>query len=226
MVRNNKLVAVNRWKNVREKECAAFAPAEIVRVEKAALCGFLAGDGSVKIREVGANLRYDINFFPDDDVMLHSYLSFFEKVYGKIPVVRLRKNFYHVEISSVSVGKGITSMAFFGLYTWRLPLMRTKAEKAAWLRAFFSAEGYVGKKSVRVQTVNENGMLAVSKMLDEFDIAHGFYAFRPKNPCHSKVYIVTITRENERAKYAKEIGFWHARKTAKLEKTLALKGTA
>lgn len=220
---HNTKVAINRWARVRTKERRAFATDSEAAVMRAALCGFLAGDGSVKKRVTSRHVRYDIRFFPDDQLMLETYLHFFERVYRKKPAVTPMKGYYNVQLSSRTIGEDFFAMATFGLYTWRPPLLENNEQKIAWLRAFFSAEGYVGIKAVRVQTVNANGMEFVSELLAGFNIHHRCYVYVPKNNNHSSVHIVTILRKNDRLLFADLIGFWHARKTNVLEKTLHLK---
>lgn len=220
----NKKVALARWAKVlaKERSLIPFDP-ETVRL-KAALCGFLAGDGSVQKRFREKWYHYDVKFFPDDKIMLRTYCDILKKIYRKTPTITIRDNVFHVVLTSRTVFEDITNMADFGIYKWGLPnkLFSTPGAKEAWLRAFFSAEAYVGPNSIKIQTVNKKGMKAVSNLLIELDIHHGCYTYRPKNPKYSVVDIIVIIRKEARIKFYDKIGFWHSKKTDKLKKSLNL----
>jgi len=214
---HNRRVALNRWENERARERAHFATGSHVLVLKAALCGFLAGDGCVKKYLNGQRLpSFCIKLFPDDEEMLRAYCVLLEVLYNKTPSVRQQKGYYDVCLFSRSVYEDIVSYATFGVHGWSVPRLNAVEERIAWLRAFFSAEGYVGAKSIRVQTTHEVGMNVVSDLLTTLEIDHRRYVYRPRNPCHSTVHIITILKKSARLRYESLIGFWHVKKTEKL----------
>ena len=130
---HNRAVALARWARVRERERAAFGGHEVA-VAKAALCGFLAGDGNIKRRLAPEGFyRYYINCFPDDDEMLAAYLRFFYEVYAKAPRVTPMQGYFAVKCSHQSIGEDILKFAQFGIHTWSIPNFRTSIEKIAWL---------------------------------------------------------------------------------------------
>lgn len=220
----NRDIALARWAKVRKKEEQRIrSDPEALRM-KAAICGFLAGDGSVQYRKERSYYRSQIDFFPDDSLMKNKYLEAVRYVYGKKPSTIIRDNVFNVRIASNTILRDIRHIADFGLYKWTLPysLFSIEGTREAWLRAFFSAEAYVSKKYVRIQTVNKKGMLSISKVLEELGIEHKYYEYKPKNINHSLVSIICIIKRDSRLRFLENIGFWHSRKTKQLRKSLNL----
>ncbi|MFH0752605.1 MAG: LAGLIDADG family homing endonuclease [archaeon] len=220
--KRNKKVAIAGWNKIFDRERKRISTDDFAVKYKAAICGFLAGDGNVQIREKKSH--YDIRFYPDDELMLTEYLRALEYVYGKKASITMRDNVFEVVIVSRTLTEDIVSHANFGTKIWGLPygLFSVPGTKEAWLRAFFSAEAYVGGKHIKIQTVNKEGMLKVSELLNELNIKHGFYEFQPKNEKHSRVSIIMIHRKEARKRFLEKVGFWHSKKTEKLRKTLNL----
>ncbi len=217
-------LALARWAKVHEKERQNIKSNTKALKLKAAICGFLAGDGSVQYRKERSYYRSQIDFFPDDVLMRDKYLKAIKAVYKKEPSVVIRDNLFNVRITSNTILHDIRSIANFGLYKWTLPysLFSIEGAKEAWLRAFFSAEGYVSKKYVRIQTVNRKGMLSISKVLKELCIEHKYYEYKPKNVSHSPVSIICIIKRDSKLRFLEKIGFWHSKKTKMLRKSLNL----
>lgn len=216
----NKKVAISRWKRVMLKEREKIVHD---KVSKAAIYGFLAGDGSVQARNMGSYIKYQIDFFPDDSIMLKTYMGYIKRVYKKIPTIGRRNNMFTVRISSKTIGEDILKEARFGLKTWEVPanLLSNIESKKAWLKAFFSAEGYVNNRVIKIQTVNERGMMQVSTLLNEFSIKHGFYHYKPKNKNHSETHIIMISNKEEMRKFYYKIGFWHSKKMEILKRSIS-----
>lgn len=220
-LRNSK-VAKARWMKIRAIETAHIPNTDEALRWKAALCGFLAGDGSVKKREAGSFSHYDIKFYPDDGMMLSAYLYAIQLVYSKTPTITVEDNVFHARLASRTVYEDLTKSAEFGIHTWTVSrkLFHIPGAREAWLRAFFSAEAYVGPNSIKLQTVNKNGILEVSGLLTELGIDNRVYYYVPKNPKHSQVSIIHITKKEARRIFLDKIGFWHTKKTAALKKAL------
>ncbi len=218
----NRKVAISRWKKVMAKEKANISSDKKTTNLKSAICGFLAGDGSVQARDMGNYVKYQIDFFPDDKVMLEEYMKNMKKVYNKTPRIKNFGRMYTVRISSKTIGEDLLKEAKFGLKKWELPntLLSNIKNKRAWLKAFFSAEGYINQKSIKVQTVNEKGMHQVSTLLEEFSIPHKVYSYLPKNKAHSKVHIIMIVKKEGRKQFYKKIGFWHSKKMEILKRSV------
>ena len=220
----NKKVAVARWTKVltAEKNRIPNSP-ETLRL-KAALCGFLAGDGSVQVRDSGTFSRHDIGFYPDDKLMLKIYCNALRQVYGKKPAVSKRSNMFEARITSRTIVEDLLKYSKFGVHSWNVPhlLFKVAGAKEAWLRAFFSAEAYVGPEHIKIQTVNGKGMQALSDLLSTLGIAHRRYEYQPKKKNYSLVYILFISRKEARKLFYHKIGFWHRKKTKKLKKSLGL----
>jgi hypothetical protein len=220
----NKKVAISRWSKLHKLETDTISNKTEHLILKSKICGFLAGDGSVQIRKEKSFYHYQIDFFPDDEFMLQNYLMAIKKIYKKTPLVRRRDNVYVVRITSKVIVTDLKKITSFGLRNWTLPesLFNTKGTKEAWLRAFFSAEAYVDKKSIKIQTINCSGMDRVSKLLSELGIENKLYEYIPKQKNCSKVYIIMITKKDARRKYYNSIGFLHSKKTERLKKAVVL----
>ena len=220
----NKKVAIARWKRINELEKTNIKNDRDTLRLKSTLCGFLAGDGSVKKRGDNGFFHYEIKFFPDDGLMLARYLYALHKVYAKTPSIRVEDNVFNVRLTSRVVYEDLTKYSCFGIHDWSVPndLFKIKGAKEAWLRAFFSAEAYVGPNHIKLQTVNKKGMLVVSQLLNELGIDHRTYYYVPRKKEHSPVSILMITKKQARNLFLKRIGFWHKKKTNALREALDL----
>ena len=156
--------------------------------------------------------------------MLKTYRNFVNKLYRKKPSVRIRDNVYHVRMTSRAIVEDLLENADFGIKSWKLPekIFLINGAKEFWLKGFFSAEAYVSNKTIRVQTVNKNGMLQISKILFELGIDNSIYNYTPKNKKWSSVTILAINKKEARIKYFHKIGFWHSKKNKALKKSLNL----
>jgi len=220
----NKKVAIARWHNFLLLEKEKIPNNDEALVSKALLCGFLAGDGSVHARKEKKFNHYEINFFPDDDLMLTKYCDVLKQLYGKTPRVKRKSKVFDVRLTSRTIYDDLASYSTFGIYSWNLPkrLFAVEGAREAWLRAFFSAEAYVGPDHIKIQSVNKKGLAEVSKLLDELDIEHRYYEYSPKNKKHSRVGMIFINKKSARKIYYDRIGFWHLRKTVALREALGL----
>ncbi len=218
--------ALKRWNKVLLQETLRIPKNKNSLLQKAALCGFIAGDGSVLIikSKNGNFSRYKLDFFADDKKMLDTYINFIQSIYGKTPTISRRDNVFVARINHRSVLLDLLKYSKFGIYTWSFPedLFLIKGAKENWLRAFFSAEGYVNDKVIKTQSVNLLSIKRVSDLLNELGISHGYYTYTPKNVNHSTVGMIFIGKRDSRMKYYKKIGFWHNKKEEKLKQTLGL----
>ncbi len=222
--KRNRKVAISRWKKHLIYNQSRIYSGKDVEVMKAALCGFLAGDGSVQVRKGKSFSHYQLDFFPDDIRMLKKYLSLMKRVYKTIPSITRRDNVFAARLFQKFIVLDLLKISKFGVYNWNIPnwIMKNDLNKKAWLRAFFSAEGYVNQKYIKTQSVNLIGISKVSHLLDSMDISHRVYYYKPKNTNHSKVALLFISPFKSRIKFYKEIGFWHLKKERKLRETLGL----
>lgn len=219
--------ALLRWKRKLDEERTKISNNRRALLMKSALCGFLAGDGSVQVRKERKEdnyHRYQLDFFADDRDMLNAYLLFVKLVYSLVPTVKIRNNMYVARTSQRVIVRDLIRLCKFGIYKWNFPenLFRIKGAKEMWLKAFFSAEGYVNKKYVKIQSVNIKSIKKVNALLSEFKIRGNYYEYSSKNKNHSKVGMIFINERKSREIYYKKIGFWHERKTEKLRQSLGL----
>ncbi len=216
---------VSRWHNILNKEQQRILNTKRGLQLKALLCGLLAGDGCLQIRrDNSGNIHHDIRFFPDDKLMKNTYIKSVKEVYGKDTRISKKGTISCVRLLSKTVIDDLLSYATFGIYSWNLPfkLFTTGGAKEAWLRGFFSADGYVGPRSIKVQTVNHEGMKQVSSLLSELGIEHGFYQYIPKKKNYSKVSIIMIQKAESRSLFYRKVGFCHNKKTNALKESLKL----
>lgn len=220
----NKKVALSRWSKIltKEKEELSNTPQSIQL--KSAICGFLAGDGNICKRFYKGRLHCEVRFFPDNQEMIKTYCKFIKLLYKKTPWIKNHQEYSQVRITSKTIVEDLTDITKFGIHDWRLPikLFEINGAKENWLRAFFSAEAYVGPNVIKVQTVNKEGMLEISNILNELGIQHNFYYYTPKITKQSQVAIITIGTKKARRIFYDKIGFWHSKKTEALKKTLRL----
>jgi len=180
--KRNKKVAIARWNKILNKERSNILTDPKTLVLKAILCGFLAGDGSIQKRKEKNFYHYQLDFFPDDIIMLNKYAEIVKQIYNKNPTIKRKNKFFTVRITSRVIIEDLTKYSNFGIQTWTLPknLFIIKGSKEAWLRAFFSAEAYIGPSSIKIQTVNKKGMKSISSLLKELKIDHKYYEYFPK----------------------------------------------
>ncbi|MEK6900516.1 MAG: LAGLIDADG family homing endonuclease, partial [Nanoarchaeota archaeon] len=190
----NKKIALARWSKKHSEDLKKINTNTEALILKASICGFLAGDGSVQKRKEKQFYHYQLDFFPDDELMMNTYIDQMKTVYAKTPKIKKNNNFYSVRITSKVIVEDLLKEAKFGIKNWTLPenLISLKGGKEAWLRGFFSAEAYVNKRSIKIQTINEKGMLQIVKMLNNLGIETKHYDYQPKKENHSTVHMIFI----------------------------------
>lgn len=220
MRKQNKNPVLMRWILTHQKEKKDFRQNPTFYPLKARICGYLAGDGSVVIRkERKSASHYYVKFYPDNKFLVNSFLAAFKIVYGKKPKVRKMGNFFEIVCYSKPIVEDLLKITKFGLYEWRAPykILRSLESKREWLRAIFDSEGYVGKKYIRIQTTNKNGIMDIKKLLKSFGIESKFYEYTPKNMKWNKVYMLFIIRRRDIINFLREVGFTHPIKLSKLK---------
>ena len=135
----NKKIAIKRWENKINEERARILDTDEARILKAMICGFLAGDGSVQVRKEKTYYCYQLDFFPDDKLMMKKYIGAITRVYLKTPTIKKHKNYFAVRKTSKLIVTDLLELAKFKTKTWNLPysLLTCQEAKASWLRAFF-----------------------------------------------------------------------------------------
>lgn len=220
----NRKIAISRWKRVFKNETASITKGNRALLKKAAICGFLAGDGSVQVRKAKSFSHYQIDLFADDKKMLETYRGMIYDIYHKKPSISTRDNMHIARLCHKFIVLDLLKESKFGLKKWNLPknLFKINNAKENWLRAFYSAEGYVNEKVIKTQSVNIKGIRSVSKLLSKLGIKNNYYEYTPKNKNHSKVGMVFINDKTYRRLFFDKIGFWHLRKEKILKQSLGL----
>lgn len=224
--RNRKNV-LSRWEKHHKKEKEFIEKNKFSTSHlKARLCGFLAGDGNILVSGKGKNKHNTIRFFPDDKSLIESFEEAVQKVYNQKIKIKEARNHFIVTVDSKSLVEDLLSISKFGIYTWEIPkMLNSLTTKTEWLRAFFDCEAHVNQRYIRIQSVNRKGLLEVKKLLTEFQVQSKLYEYSPKNPKHHKVYILNISKKEDRKRYAALIGFNHNIKLKKLDETLLTNAT-
>ena len=114
--------SLSKWKKVLETETARIPHDDKSTILKSAICGFLAGDGSVQVRKDKLPHHYQIDFFPDDKKMLDYYCKFIKKIYNKMPSLSRRDNVFVARLSHKYIVIDLLKYCNFGIYTWNLPI--------------------------------------------------------------------------------------------------------
>ncbi|HIH38256.1 LAGLIDADG family homing endonuclease [Candidatus Woesearchaeota archaeon] len=83
-------------------------------------------------------------------------------------------------------------------------------------------EAYVNKKSIKIQTVNEKGMVKTAHLLQEMGIHSRCYSYNQRKKNCSRVHILFINRREDKETFSKKVGFFHEKKTKLLEESLGL----
>lgn len=212
----NRKCAISRWKRVRKHQLGQINPDKILL---ARICGYLAGDGSIQIRvEKNGKRHHSIEFFPDDVSLIPPFVTAFQSVFkSRLRIVTLA-NHYRVRIFSKTAVTYLFGLTDFGVYNWYPPwsILANERAKEEWLRAYFDSEAYVCKSSIRVQSVNLRGLNAVETLLGRCRIACTRFTYTPKNENWSKVFILAISKREDRLRFLNKIGFNHKQKKKKL----------
>lgn len=186
------------------------------------LCGFIAGDGTLSIRNDGKNMHYDLRFYPDDLYLAKIFVDTFFKLYDKYPRIKKTGNFYTVDVCSKLACNHLKSVSSFGTLSWIIPsnLFISNKSKIEFIRAFFDCEAYVSKSKnvIQVQSVNKSGLYSLMNLLEEFGIICKMYTYERKNKNWNTNYLLTILGKENVIKFARLIGFNHSIKQTKLLK--------
>jgi len=215
-----------RWRRIHESEMRYLTMHENQTAHlKARIHAYLCGDGSVSWRRERANgkLHCEIRFYPDDKSMLRSFSDAFRAVYGREPHVKKLKNHYRVAITSMTAAKDLLGDGKFSSTEWAIPdwILQNEQNSLEWLRAFFDAEAYVGRKRICVQCVNRNGLTQVEEMLKRIGIESRRYEYTRKNPNWNINYHLVITGLGNKVAFLKRVGFNHKKKLNKLKADVA-----
>lgn len=186
----------------------------------AELCGFLAADGSVFIRkEKTGKSHYEFRFYPDHESVLKRFLYVFEQLYGVTPHAKNMGNYFYVQIQNKKACIDLLKLAKFGSLSWSIPKIIKNDKKIVrfWLRAYFDCDGYVSKKYIQLQSVNEKGLKEISKLLTNWNIGTKIYRYERPNKNWNVNYLLNINKKQDRLKFLKTIGFNHKVKLNKLK---------
>ncbi|MFH1181728.1 MAG: LAGLIDADG family homing endonuclease [Candidatus Woesearchaeota archaeon] len=222
----NRKVALSRWRNIENRITSGIKAKEKYeeyKLLKAKILGFLAGDGHVSIRKERKSLHHEIEFYPDRENLAHQFTAAFNALYGQMPAIKIRKNFFAVRIASKAACKDLLTTAKFGVLNWRVPFsyLRSPKQQTEWLRAYYDCEAYVDKTKIVPQPVNKEGLLEVQKLLKRFNVESRIYEYKRKNKNWNTNYLLFIQKKKSRKVFLNKIGFNHPVKLEKLRLSLA-----
>ena len=188
---------------------------------RARLMAFLAGDGGVYFRKrknQRGSSSYELLFCPDHKSLLDLFVQATKVLYQKTPNVHDYGRYYKARVFSKEAYTDLMRDSQYGKLTWRVPreFLKTKKMKKEWLRAFWDCEGYVGRRQLQVQSVNEIGLIQVRKLLREFNVESNLYNYKRANPNWNINHILSISSRPAIWQFFKNVGFNHEVKAAKL----------
>ena len=220
--KNGKKGAKIRWGRIEREICNNISSMNISTYThlKSRLLGYLAGDGGAYIRKDKKGImRYEILFCPDHESMISPFVEAFRLLYLKVPRIKNLGNYFRLRADSKTACIDLLKAGQLKTKKWRIPfrLFNDEKSKVEWLRAFFDCEAYVGKKEIRVQSVNKNGLMDVKKLLNEFRIESRAYEYNRKNEKWNTNYILHIGQMESRKAFFNKIGFNHQIKLQKLK---------
>jgi hypothetical protein len=213
----------SRWKKKHDIELTWINSHKNTNYLKARICGYLAGDGNISIRKekTSGKIHHEIKFFPDHVSLIAPYLRAFIESYNKIPKVTKKHNFYEVRINSKVIVNDLLALCSFGITKWTILKFDDAECKKEWLRAIFDSDAYVGSKSIRIKTVNKNGLESIKDLLYDLGIETSkIYIYIPKNKNWSANYILDVRKIESMKRFSRVIGFNHKLKEERLLKII------
>lgn len=185
---------------------------------KARIHGYLCGDGSVSLRKEKNKTHSEIRFYPDDLSMARAYSVALRVCYQKVPSIKKLNNYYRVYLNSIIVAKDLLKDGSFHSLEWSIPdwVLENPAYSKEWLRAFFDSEAHVGKREIRIQSVNKRGLLQIQQLLNDLSISSKFYSYQRKNLNWNTNYHLAVFGAKNKNSFLKKIGFNHSIKLRKL----------
>lgn len=187
----------------------------------AKLCGFLSGDGHIKIRiDKKGWHHHEIRFYPDSLDIANVFTETFKEIYEKEPSITALHNFYKVAVTSKVACDYLLKISNFDTHNWDIPnfVLDSNELKVEFLKAIFDCEASVSKNNIQFQSVNKNGIYGLKKLLEDLRICSNVYTYKRPNPNWNTNYIMIISRKENIKRYAELIGFNHPAKQKKLAK--------
>ncbi|MEK7680747.1 MAG: adenosylcobalamin-dependent ribonucleoside-diphosphate reductase [Patescibacteria group bacterium] len=222
----------NKVQQVALEYSAKNNDADDLSVAKAELAGFVVGDGYYgKYGRNGKTTLFGVITINDDEYA--RVAEIFTKVFGRyLTVVKknISETYRVVKLDSKDVDD------YVNLYelknkslTEKVPdiiMQGSKAEKTAFLRGLFQADGCVRNRhsderncgDVVLTSISEELMHGVQVLLLELGIYSNLSQNSEKRPDRKQSYQLSISYESERKKYAEIIGFVSMDKNEKLVK--------
>lgn len=185
----------------------------------ARLCGFLAGDGHIKLRTDKKGWHHhEIRFYPDNLDIANLFVKTFKELYEKEPRTTPLHNFYKIAVTSKVACNHLLKISTYDTHNWNIPdfVLKTDELKAEFLKAIFDCEASVGKRNIQFQSVNKKGIKQVSNLLQGIGIHSKIYSYKRSNPNWNINYILVVSRKENIKRYAELIGFNHPVKQQKL----------
>jgi len=191
--------------------------------------GFLTADGGISIEKGGTHRvvytqanSHLIRLYKKSLKELFGITQFIEKRSGSDPKNRA----FDIIIGSKHLKE---FLAYLGMDSWRSPQKEIpraireapKEMVAAYLRAIFDNDGYVGEKSIEFCISSKKLAFQVHLMLLNFGIVSSLSIKKVKNYSQNEYYRLSIFGEEVR-KFIREIGFIRKEKYKKAERFLKL----
>lgn len=210
-------------------------PAVLSR-DKAWFLGHLAGDGGF----VSGTRRNEVTIFAGLDreiavlcqKLFRTLYGANSRIYSRHAGRGKRKNTsWETTCSWKNVCADLLSYAPFGISRWRVPEAVWNGSDeivGAWISGFADAEGSVSfkpevsRRNVRVSSTNEQGLRAVSALLDRLGIRHSWIPARKRTPsAWRESFALSVTFHEDLRLFAERVGFRSSKKRRLLSLALA-----
>lgn len=211
---------LKRWRKNDENDLAkSISNVKERRRLQVQLIAYLQGDGSVFMRKVKDNTRYDICFYPDNLKVAYRFVELYQKLYGRSLKIMPLPNYFVIRTTQRIAYEELSKLAKFHSLEWEvpIPLLDDMGKKKLWIRAFFDCEAHVSNASIVVQSVNKHGLKQIQSLLSEFGIKSNFYTYHRKQKTWNTNYLLCICQRESRETFLKQIGFNHSLKQEKLK---------
>lgn len=160
---------MKRWEKVFAKDTKIISSKnnECYNSLKALIIGYIIGDGSIAKRKSRNGVHYEIYFYPDDEGMITAFTKAYYELYGRKVNIKQLINHYRLHIKHKAAVIDLMDITTYNSAVWRIPtkILSSDQSKINFLRAYFDCEGYISKKYIRVESVNNIGLLQVQNLL-------------------------------------------------------------
>ncbi len=182
-------------------------------VEKASLIGMITGDGCL--------YKSQLLYVNNNLTLVKKFARLVKKVYGaNTRQTRCKSNAFMSRIVRKSIAEDLKEYCrSFKSCDWEVPkqiFASAKVAKAAYVRALFDDDGTIGKREIRLISINERALNQLRVLLHEMFNIHSYVYPR----CDGGGYHLSIYGKENMKRFANAISFSSGLKRKKLRSLL------